>query len=443
MVGKQQKLPVIIALNTPDIEIKSQDNTNGQWLNLGDYINEVQRNLATDMGWLNFNDIVNYHYIPAMAKRVDANEFEQLASSSKVAAIYPDRFNELTLTESAQSIGQTKVAAYQAGGYGASVAVIDSGIEYSHPFFSERVVDGACFSRFNTCPGGTKRSFGLDASVPCVGFSSCKHGTHVAGIVGGKNRVQQGVAPASTLLSVNVFSVVGGKMGATDSDIIQAMEWVYEQREQYPVVAINMSLGGGFFSDTCDDSPVKRMVDILLEQGIATVIAAGNEGKIDGVASPACVSSAITVGSLDPSGKVSAFSNSYKALDIVAPGGNITSSVLQGRYGESSGTSMAAPQVAGALAFLKSAYPSANIKVLIEALFQSQGYTDPRNNVRTPSLYLPASMDWLQAKLGIEPSLGKHHPKPDRDKPNCSENIDGILVEDVSGECKKDGEIKW
>src|SRR5439155_12191738 len=97
----------------------------------------------------------------------------------------------------------------------------------------------------------------------------------------------------------------------------------------------------------CDDEPYKPAIDALRAIGIVTIVAAGNNASTNSLTSPACISSAVSVGSVDKSDTISWFSNVAPFLSLLAPGDSINSSVPGGGYAVFSGTSMATPHVTG------------------------------------------------------------------------------------------------
>jgi hypothetical protein len=143
------------------------------------------------------------------------------------------------------------------------------------------------------------------------------------------------------------------------SDQIKGMERVYNLRFQRDIASVNLSFGVGRYNSFCDTTyaDVKAIIDNLKAAGIATVIASGNDGSTDSVAAPACVSSAIAVGSTTKQDTIAPDSNFSAMVDLLAPGVNITSSVPGGNFATKSGTSMAAPHVAGAWALLEERDP--------------------------------------------------------------------------------------
>src|SRR5437867_6837747 len=170
---------------------------------------------------------------------------------------------------------------------------------------------------------------------------------------------------------VNPFVDWGGAppwLGACTCDIRADLERVYDLRATYAFAAVNMSLAGGLFSSTCDGEEYKPFIDNLRAAGIATVVAAGNDGSTDQVSAPACVSTAVSVGATTKDDQVAYFSNVAPFLSLFAPGDEIISSYPGGEFVVASGTSMAAPHVTGAWAVLKQAAPGASVDEVLQAL---------------------------------------------------------------------------
>jgi aqualysin 1 len=217
---------------------------------------------------------------------------------------------------------------YSRTGSGVRVYIIDTGIRYSHNDFG-----GRAFSGYD--------AFGGNGS-DCNG-----HGTHVAGTVGGST---YGVAKSVRLHSVRVLNCNGS---GTISGIVAGVNWVTNNRIR-PAVA-NMSLGGG--ASTSLDNAVNNSINA----GVTYVVAAGNSNANACNYSPARVSAAITVGSTTSSDARSSFSNFGTCVNIFAPGTSITSAwhTSNSATNTISGTSMAAPHVAGVAALYLQGSPSA------------------------------------------------------------------------------------
>jgi subtilisin family serine protease len=243
---------------------------------------------------------------------------------------------------------------YQFGDRGDSivVAVIDCGIDYNHPALGRgfgkgyKVIGGYDFVNKDNDP-----------------MDDNGHGTHCAGIIAGDGDSIKGVAPKALLLAYKVLNSSGS---GYQSDVISAIERVVDPNNDgnYNDKAdiVNMSLGG---EGDADDA-VSTAVDNSVKMGVVFCIAAGNSGGMgfSTIGSPGTARLAITVGASDKTDHLADFSskgpntNIYTIKpDILAPGVNIYSSLLHESYAKYSGTSMAAPHVAGVCALIKKLHP--------------------------------------------------------------------------------------
>nr|MCH9671554.1 S8 family serine peptidase [Gammaproteobacteria bacterium] len=327
------------------------------------------------LGWRAQRNMKRMRNTPVIALEANSADLQALLDSGDVEAVVEDRLLSPTLNLSTPHIGAGAVHSTGLTGQGQTVVIFDTGIDRTHPNFGSRVVAEACFSSnsgssSSLCPNGQTSQFGTGAAAPCA--SGCNHGTHVAGIAAGSSATYTGVAPGASIIGVQVFSNTSSGLLAWWSDILRALDWVYDQRNNYNIAAVNMSLGGDKSTTaiSCDASSpsMKSSIDQLRSVGIATVVAAGNQGYSDGLNFPGCISSAITVGSTTIPDAMSGFSNAASWMDFVAPGSGIASSIPGGGYQSWNGTSMATPQVAGAFALLKSGFPNATVDELAAAM---------------------------------------------------------------------------
>ena len=377
----------------------------------------------------------NYESLPFMAIEVDGEGLQILISNPEIISIEEDKLAQPTLDLSVPLINADDV--WNSGYEGSSwaVAVLDTGVQTNHPFLSGKVVAEACYSSSNSaqmisslCPGGLNSSTAAGSGVDCdTSIQGCGHGTHVAGISSGSGDSFSGVARRSQLIAIQVFSQFNSANHCGDStpcvrtftsDFIKGLERVLALRSIYNIAAVNMSLGGRPYTSECDlsESATKTAIDNLRSVGIATIIASGNDSYTNAISSPACISSAISVGSTwagtgsycssndGVNDTVACYSNSASFLDLLAPGSAITSSLPTNTYASWHGTSMAAPHVAGCWALLKSAVPSASVTTIENALKATgRSITDTRNSITKPRIDCKAALDYLQA--GQNPSL--------------------------------------
>ena len=228
---------------------------------------------------------------------------------------------------------------YPTDGHGVHAYVIDSGIRATHAEFGGRVL--GAFTALDDGRG----------TEDCYG-----HGTHVAGILGGAT---YGVAKGVTLHAVRVLDCVGS---GSVSDAIAGIDWVTAHHVS-PAVA-NLSLGGG--ASVALDEAVRRSVDA----GVTYVVSAGNGSADACLQSPARVAAAIAVGASDSADAQAPFSNFGSCVALYAPGVGITSAWATGdaALNTLSGTSTAAPHVAGTAALYLGLNPSASPADVADAL---------------------------------------------------------------------------
>jgi len=338
--------------------------------------------------------------VPMASLDVDSGQLDVLVSTGEVSAVFEDMLGRPTLNISGPLIGADDAHALGARGAGTTIAILDTGVEAPHEFLAGRVLNGACFSTNSSshdldtvCPDGSEHSTAVTAGNPCP-INGCDHGTLVAGVAAGRSSARfqaDGVAPDAKILPVQVFSDKNGTARYLTSDVIGALQHVRQRAVVDNIVAVNLSVGyDDEYTSNCDTLeflgmpirapfPLTELVNRLREMGVATVIASGNNGFNKGVIHPACVSTAITVGATNNNDVIADFSNHSSLVDVLAPGVLIRSSNLSAAgFERVSGTSVAAPHVAGAIAVIRSKVPMSVDQMV--ALLQATG--DPVSGTR-------------------------------------------------------------
>lgn len=311
---------------------------------------------------------------PIFTLNATAAEIDALAGDPRVANLTLDRQMRIGLSQSVPLIGMpAAMAESNATGAGYAVAILDTGVDTTHPWFATKLVGEACFSGGGTtadsyCPNKALVSHNSGSGVHCAmaGQPWCDHGTHVAGIALGRSPFPNadpsgGVAREAKLIAYQVFSKGGT---AWDSDVEAGLSDIYARRNSFavPVAAINISIWdfGRASATQCDAMrpSMTAVIESLRSVGIATVIITGNGGRSNLASFPGCISAAVSVANSTKRDTIASDSDISSATDLIAPGSDIYSAVPNQAYDWKSGTSMAAPHVAGAFAAIRSACAS-------------------------------------------------------------------------------------
>ena len=317
---------------------------------------------------------VSYMYsqvFEGFASQLSDAEVKSLQQNPYVEEVVPDRMYQVDQSGSQANppwgldrldqvnLPANRVYAYPSDGAGVSAYIIDSGVQASHPEFGNRVKSG----------------YGYYATTDCRG-----HGTHVAGTVGSNT---YGVAKAVQIIPVQVLDCNGSGSTAT---VIAGIDWVIGNHANGVKAVANLSLGG-YFDSLMNDAATR-----LVNDGIVLAVAAGNDGANACSYSPASAPAPITVGAIDSSDARSFFSNYGSCLDIFAPGSNILSTTMNSSTGYKSGTSMAAPHVAGVAAVFWSLHPdwtSTQVSAAVLASATANKVIDPGSQSPNRLLFVP------------------------------------------------------
>jgi uncharacterized repeat protein (TIGR01451 family) len=413
-------VPVIIGVNVPGFTVEAATSAADEAAQM-EAIHQAQTAVLDSLAGYEIHNVKQFPYIPFMALRVDEAGLRALQDDPTVTTIFEDHLFAPATSDSTPIIRSDSANSLGYNGQGRTVAVLDTGLNRTHPDLNGKVVSEACYSTFDPialatslCPNGSTSQTGTGASNPPPNYvTGFDHGTHVAGIVAG-------VAPQATLIGIQVFTkftdVAGSPPGPFTpcanggrpspctytyaSDQILGLQRVYALRNSYSIAAVNMSLGSGSHTSNCDNLNAALTTTILSLRtaGIITVIATGNSGYRGSISAPSCISHAVSVGATTSTpgpatpDLVGDYSNAASIMTLWAPGGWIRSAVPTWATNcgpgvaptnnrcYKQGTSMAAPHVAGALAVMRSAVPNATVTQLISALTSTgPSITDQRS----------------------------------------------------------------
>ena len=345
---------------------------------------------------------VQHEYSRALkgfSAKLDRQALAEVRKDPNVASVEQDRVITLSATQSPATWGLDRIDqralplsnsyTYNYTGAGVTAYIIDTGIRFSHSQFGGRAVTG-----FDAVDGGS--------ADDCNG-----HGTHVAGTVGGSTH---GVAKGVRLVGVRVLNCSGS---GSNSGVIAGIDWVTGNHAAGTPAVANMSLGGGA------SSAIDQAVRNSIADGVTYAIAAGNSNANACNSSPARTAEAITVGSTTSSDARSSFSNYGTCLDVFAPGSSITSAwhTSDTATNTISGTSMAAPHVAGVAALALHETPTASAQAVRDRIVNSA----TTGVVGSPGSGSPNRLLYSLLSGGSEP------PPPPPPPPTCGTRYTGTL----------------
>ena len=394
-----------------------------------------------------------YENFMGLALEVNLEALDALLGDPLVQWVEPVRVKQRTLNQGISVMNGTAMRSTFRGA-GVTVAIIDDGVDYTHPNLG-----GGGFPNAKVI-GGIDTA-GVGDSNPRN--PSGAHGTACAGIAAGNvpnggsvGDFIGGVAPDAKIAAVKVFPD-GEDEDASDDDIIQGIDWCVTNQNlspTNPIMVISMSLGGDRFFASCDNSSPAfvNAINAAIAAGITIVAASGNDGFCNSMSAPACFTGIISVGAtfdgnignyetcLDSTTchpgqnfgsdcpryvnvttaarQVTPYSNTASFLDILGPSDNSHTADIVGSAGYTSnnyitdfnGTSAATPYIAGAIAALQSAakarrgsfYTPAEIRQLITSTGIS--VTDTKGGGLNPGITKPFMN--MQAALDAIPTAG-------------------------------------
>jgi len=339
--------------------------------------------------------------------------------------LWADAKIELTDSGANKIVGADRVHSAGNTGQGMVVAVLDTGVDYTHPELSGSYAGGRDFANNDDDP-----------------MDDNGHGTFISGLITANGLLPsytqflnkygeaRGIAPGAKIYALKVMSANGE--GAYHN-VVAAIYWaingpdgVYGTDDDPNVAVITGSLGmpSAATREYCNsDSVTKNAIIYANSKGVPVVFAAGNSG-ISGVYSPGCISDSITVGATDKiTDSITSFSSRGYAVDITAPGTGIYGLAMGGGYVSGvSGTSSSAPMVAGTIALIRKAHPEYSVEQIKDALRNSAVYKGSEVPVKValPAISKYYSSDYGWGRLNaynavFNPMLGAYHSE-------CSNN---------------------
>jgi subtilisin family serine protease len=302
-------------------------------------------------------------------------------------------------------------------GAGATVAIIDQGLNLDHPYFKDKVIDGYCYVEATSnlrCPNGTREQSGVQAAsqrkIGSIFLTDEDHGNMVAGLVAGNATPEApgGVAPEAKILMANVDLTLNG--------ILAALRYIKEKRAELNIVALSMSWGG-YFTEIprtwlqCDTNPqlaeLATLLTDLRKAGVMPFASAGNTPTLEVATSvfPSCLKDVVAVASVNNKNEISWYVTMSSKVEILAP--DYARSANTFGYITSSGTSAAAPVVAGSFAILRQAFPNRTPEQILSVMKSTGTKVSDVIRKNIPMVNVKDAVTALQQSGGVSPAPGQ------------------------------------
>ncbi|MDD2755598.1 MAG: S8 family peptidase [Methanothrix sp.] len=351
--------------------------------------------------------IDRFHILPGSALTVSGDKLEKIARTNGVKGIYKDqKLKILALpgpTDGPSNPSPSREGSWNIDdprmdkgftGEGVTVALIDTGADGEHKALAGKIVAFKDFVNNQT-----------------DSYDDNGHGTHCASLVAGEKGT--GVAPGAKLVVIKVMDQEGA---CYLSDALNALDWCLENKERYGIRVVSFSVGGESPSD--GTSLLDEACNKIVENGLVMCVAAGNSGPAaSSIVIPGDAENVITVGAVDRSGNIFELSsrgptaNGDTKPDLVTLGVDVVSALAGSKNGKSSisGTSMAVPQVSGAVALLlqaRSDLAPADLKRVLLKTADDLGPSGLDNVYGYGALNLTGALQSISAPLpGLSPPV--------------------------------------
>ncbi len=293
-------------------------------------------------------DKIKHEFNDKISAVVSKEDLEKLKDNPDVELVEIVRTRSIVLQDSVPLIEADDVWDLQSNnvsltGEGEAICIIDTGINYNHNDLGGGFGEGyKVIGGYDYCADDNNCTTSDEDPMDVHG-----HGTHVAGIAAANGDIK-GVAPGA-----NVFMIKAANSDGTfwDDDLEKAIDLCVNNASQYNISVISMSLGGGLYSNYCEEDPLADEIDNAAANNITVVVATGNNGRSNKISGPSCVESAIPIAGSTKDNSIYSDGNRNSLVKLLAPGKNINSTAGTG-YNVLSGTSMSAPHAAGAFAII-------------------------------------------------------------------------------------------